>query len=153
MSPEMIQAKVNARNSVNAALLQRASAMRDALIPFVGQKILKTTGELLKKVADALPKTQSTADLLIYYTTGSGYSLRACFRACNFTSGFNAYAEADAYLCDIENGVLKAIYPNETLQTHRTNYTADEVNYLQNEIKATKATLSKLESRLTQIIL
>lgn len=150
MNIENMEAKVKARNQVNEAIMALSPYMRAAVEQFLGQKISKADGTLLKKVAEALPVCPNTPKLFAYYTLGNGYSLRACFRAAvTVTGGGTQYAEADTYLCDVTDGFATKMYPNPT---YRKDFTVQEVLGLKRALAAARDTVSNIESQLTAII-
>ncbi len=150
MNDAHLKCKIIARNRVNQAILDIAPVMRGALAPFVGQKICKVDGSLLQKVRNALPEPPNTVSVFAYYTTGNGYTLRAGFRASQSVPGEGTqYAEADAYLGDIQDGVLIKIYPSAS---YRTDYELAEVKSLQEQLKAAQRTVSTVQSQLSAII-
>lgn len=151
---EITRTQVLARNLLNLAILDWVPAMRQALAPFIGQKICKVDGTLLKKVHEVLPPSVHDIKLQIYYSTGAGYSLTAGFKVgvyCGENQYGWRYAEATVYLCDLANGVMSRLYNFEPLN-YRTDYTLDEVLSLQGSLRTAKEQVSEYQMKLDQIL-
>ena len=151
---DALAAKIDAVNTVHRAGIERAPAMLEALRPFVGCKVLKVDGSLMKAVRAALPEIPSTPALSGHYTTGHGYSIAACFKASTCYADEKArrqdyritqYADATVYLGELSNGVLiKLANP----YVARTDYTRQEIEHARMMLKAARNTISEWESKL-----
>lgn len=145
-----LEAKVAARNRVNALALEMVPTMVEALRPFVGQKMLNQGNVISAKVKLALPAPQSGAQKWFWYQP-SPYSFRVNFKADELYSGnfgeniCAAYAEQSFTIGEIEGQTLKAVCNGHTA---RTDYAVEEVIKARAEIRSAKEALSAAESKL-----
>lgn len=150
--PNQLAAKVAARNKAHAYAREIYPILAEYFRPFVGQKILKADGTLLKKIADGLPVLPDSSHLhQVYQTTGHGYSLSWVIRACeSFKDDSRGYQSCDyydryCYVGDLRDGVLKAISnPPE----YRTDYTEEEVLSKREAYRAAKKAFDEAQSAL-----
>jgi hypothetical protein len=147
-----LQAKIAARNEVNAIANARFADAVAALQPFVGQKVCKVDGSLLAKVEKALTPTEGGrgGEPHTWYSTGHGYSVTLNVKVCTSarTKGdyqIAHYAEDTIYLGDLSNGVLTRLYdaPNR-----RTDYSEDFVRAARLEVEKADKAKREAESKV-----
>lgn len=157
--PTPLAAKVAAANNAHAYALKLYPALADFFADFVGVKIEKVDGTLLKKIADALekvfPETGVPSTRLHVYRHTSNYSLAWTVKACESSPGKNSrpgdeyqianYYEITVYIGDMRDGVLTKISNPPTL---RTDYTVEHVNECFAAVKAAEKALSDARSAL-----
>lgn len=145
-----LEAKVAARNAVNALALEMAPKMIEALKPFVGQKILNQGSVLSAKVKAALPPTEATHERHFWYSP-SEYGVWAHFKTCICSAGNQpdytvaSYAEQAFLIGDIKDHVLTGIRNG---QTARTDFTTEEVRKAREAFKAAQSALDDARSAL-----
>lgn len=141
-----LEGKVAARNRVNREANERVAAMLVALLPFVGQKVCKVTGELLQKVNDSLPQVPNEPNLAIFYSTGHGYSITARFKVSEIVEGGRSvYMEELVYLAELSNGILTKVLEFEP-RTY--NFTAQYVNDARKEIQDAENALTQARHKI-----
>jgi exosome complex RNA-binding protein Rrp4 len=145
-----LEAKVGARNAVNAFALEKVVEMVAALEPFIGQKILNQGDLLSAKVKAALPDTECSVDRHYWYSANR-YSVYANFKTSQCSQSNHpdtqlaGYAEISFCLGEIEGGKLIKVQANHVA---RTDYTVAEVLQARLELKAAQEALSKAQSKL-----
>ena len=147
-----LEAKVAARNQVNALANQLSPSILEALKPFIGTKCFNLGAAMSQKLRKALPELPNTVEASAYYTTGHGYSLAVVFKTSTMYPGrfgdhcVASYAEETVYLVDIElKSMARKLYDFEP---RRTDYTANEVLAARAELKTAKDAVSRAQSKL-----
>lgn len=146
-----LEAKVAARNQVNALALEMAPKMIEALRPFVGQKILNQGDVLSAKVKAALPSGEYTPERHFWYTANK-YALWANFKTCTSSPGHYgdhhvaSYAETSFLIGEMDGHTLKAV---KNGQTARTDFTVEEIQKAREAFKAAQAALDSAQSALS----
>lgn len=148
-----LEAKVGARNQVNALAIQLSPAIFEALKPFVGVKCFNQGNAISEKLRKALPVLPNTVEASAYYTTGHGYSLTVVFKTSTMYPDrtgqhcLASYAEETVYLADIDQRglTISKLYEQAT---RRTDYSADEVKAARAELKLAKDAVSRAQSKL-----
>ena len=122
---------------------------------FVGQKIEKVDGTLLKKIADNLPninQADGRPDGLhvsfMTYRNNSRYTLSYVAKVCVSGSDGCAYHEATAYIGNLEDGVLKDCKFGEP--SYRTDWTPEEVTHGRGLVEKARRELSEAESAIRE---
>lgn len=150
MYERKLAANIAARNRANT----EANRIQAVLIPFfaqyVGQKILKADNSLLAKIK--VPDLGiSTTSLRNYRDSRSNYSLSWEVSANEPDSGdvnghhTVTYANATAYIGELDNGVLKNVAEP---RQHRTDWTEAEIIAAREELKAAQRKVSEAQSKL-----
>jgi len=136
-------AKIEARNKVNSECNRLLPIMIDYFRPFVGKKILIAGNELASKVKDNLPKSE-----LFFYHDRSSYYIYFNLRAESRHADGNGYQRAEQVITigEIKDGVL--IRLNETPQSWRTNYNAEEVIAARKKCEEARDALRQAENGL-----
>lgn len=143
-----LSATVAARNEVNELTNTRYSTIILALAPFIGQRILKVDGTLLKKVKEALPEFDAVQGFgsSSWYSTGHGYSLVLNIKTCHGVEPHGCvYADSTLYLGKLRDGVLEGLYDAPTL---KANFTEQYVIQAREEVKGAEKILREVESKL-----
>lgn len=147
--------KVKAVNLANQYAKVLFHQLNPYFAQFVGQKIEKTDGSLLKKVADNLPninQADGRPDGLhvsfMTYRNNSRYTLSYVAKVCVSGNGHCAYHEATAYIGDMDGGVLKNVKYTEP--EGRTDWTEDEVIRGRGLVEKARRELSDAESHIRE---
>lgn len=146
-----LEAKVAARNQVNALANQLSPAIFEALKPFVGTKCFNQGAAISKKLREALPELPNTIEASGSYTTGHGYSLVVIFKSATYSThneyDRSEYAEETVYLADIgrNDWTMPKLYD---FTPRRVNFTVDEVKTARAELKAAQNLVSAAQSKL-----
>lgn len=150
-----LEAKVSARNRVNAALPIIHTALVKALEPFVGKKVETVHGGLTAKVANVLApvivKLEADLGAFICHSSTS-HSLRFYVKVCEvFPSRYPdtqiaSYAEASLDVAEVPSMVLTELYLQPP--TPRTDYTVDEIIRARADVAAARTALSLAQSKL-----
>lgn len=126
-----LAARVYGVNNAHRVAMLIYPELREALAPFVGQKILKADGTLLKKIAELIPKI-SNYDGISIYKSISDYNINWSVKSCEQSQSRNSYEghtntyyyEIGVYVGDIRDGILIRLYDPPI---HKTDYTVEEV--------------------------
>lgn len=139
-----LQAKIEARNIVNAEHNRLLPLMRAAFAPLVGKKVLKVDGTLLGTLKDVVPACSPV--ILNSYKLGSNYSLAFVVRACvSDTGNVCAYDEATIYVGNLNGQNLESLIEPQYLPT---GYTEQQILDARKAVKEAKEVLSRAESKL-----
>jgi len=156
----VLEAKVAARNKVNALALEMAPKMIATLAPFVGKKIVNQTGGLSAKAKACLPNDNCTNGAQFWYRANN-YSVDACFKVCEISKGrlygqeFNgevsqdcigSYAEQSITLCVVDGLNCERLGPEAHL---RTDYSVAEVQAARIALRAAQNALDEARSNLS----
>ena len=149
-----LEAKVAARNAVNALANQLSPAIFDALRPLVGVKCFNQGQTISEKLRKVLPPLHNEVKASACYTTGHGYSLSVMFKTSTMYPDricgehcCASYAEETVYLADIDRQGLTIAKLYDQF-TRRTDYTVDEVKQARADLKAAQSLVSQAQSRL-----
>lgn len=156
MRNEEINAKVKARNRLNAEIFNIIPDVFTALAPFVGQKIVLASGGLSQKVKHALPKLPNTVGLSAHYNAGR-YSFTVYIKTCEMVNDTTCtYSDRNIYVADVnEAGELIRLHGSVLAKLHEdypTTYSPERVAELEVEIRKAEKHLNSLRSELSQII-
>lgn len=140
-----LAAKVAARNAVNRFANEWYARAAEALKPFIGQKICKVDGTLLKKLKEALLELPNKGFEMSGWYSADRYSLKAYLKACECTNGIANYADTTLYLGDLTDGVLTRLYdaPN-----FKADYTEEFITQTREEIKKAETMMNQAKSKL-----
>ena len=145
-----IETKVAARNEVNTIARAYTAKCRLALAPFIGKKILLSSGGNSAKFTAAAGALN--LPISCYISTGHGYSVTANFRVAKTSDAGTFYAEATLYLFDIDRaGVMVAnpAYDSHVDADHyRTDFDAESIVYARGAVAAARAALQIAERNL-----
>lgn len=139
-----LQAKIEARNIVNAEHNRLLPLMRAAFAPLVGKKVLKVDGTLLGTLKDVVPACSPA--ILNSYKLNSNYSLAFVVRACVSDVGnVCAYDEATIYVGNLDGQNLASLIEPQPLPV---GYTEAQVLAARAELREAQEALRKAESKL-----
>lgn len=145
-----LEAKVVAVNRVHRARNIETAAIRAALVPFIGKKILRAGGSLTEKVKAALPAPGDKIQRWLAHSThGLCFSFKTSVGADEGGGYLIAqYAEAYGYVGTVEGHTLtEAKLSGEPL---RCDYTAEEVRSLRVAAEKAREAVRQAESALQQ---
>ena len=146
-----LEAKVIAHNRANEVANELHPKLVEIFEPYLGQKITKKDGGLLKKIADQLPESRYhdayPSPTVMFYLNNSNYSLSFTVKTCAqiLDSHGCVYAESTVYVGRFQDGEFSEITP---LDTKRTDYNADEVTQLREAYKVAERAARDAESKL-----
>lgn len=148
-----LDAKIAAVNNAH----DYASKLYETLTPFfsqyVGQKIYKGDGTLLKRISDAMPafpETGLSRFQLHTYGDRSDYSLAWTIKTAESVKerdDYNTaiYYETTVYIGDVRDGVLEKI---KIKAPYRSDFTSEEVLSKIQDVKAAEKRLSEAQSAM-----
>ncbi len=147
--PSGLAAKVAAVNRANQVLKDLYPVFVAAFAPFIGSKVVKTNGNLMAKVSEAMPEIIGKPGLQVWIRTGNtGAYLQV--KTWEGYEGIAHYHEVGAYLCGLDISDWQTATP--VIQDHvakvRTNWTAGEVSDLQEALRAAKQAARDAETAL-----
>lgn len=137
-----LTAKVKATNAANKNAMALYAAFAPIAQSFIGRNIFKADGKLTKKFFEALPKLD-----FFFYRYNSNYSLVYIAKESVQVEGHSCciYAEATAYIGDMELTTLKKLLDAPVL---RTDYTVEEIIDLRKIAEKAKKDAQDAESAL-----
>ena len=139
-----LQAKIEARNIVNAEHNRLLPLLRAAFAPLVGKKVLKVDGTLLGTLKDIMPPLSKA--ILNSYKLDSRYSLAFVVRACVSDLGnVCAYDEATVYVGNVNGNILESLIDP---QPRPVGFTEQQVLDARKAVNVAKEALSKAQSDL-----
>lgn len=149
----LLQAKVKARNRLNAIVLKTFPLIVAAVAEFKGEKVKLANGSLSKKFLDKLPKSNETEGYTLLYEC-SVYVIRARWTVTeeyakrNGNFGFTHYETASFLVGDTTDGVLVDSPVYSQTPWVRTDYTEGEVESLRKEISLLERVLTEKKNQL-----
>jgi hypothetical protein len=152
--PVKLVAAITSQNEVNRLVNVWTPVLRDVMRPFVGKKIFNADGSKTKKVTEALNGILPDVTPGFRYSLYSGGALGYHFYVSTFyaypgeTHGSSIQKSAFLYIGEIEfnSNVLKEISSLES--NLKTDWTAEEILNLRNELSAAKDAVNKIQSKL-----
>lgn len=149
-----LAAKIAARNLANQTAMDLFPQMAEALKPFVGQKVCKVDGTLLKKVNEALPKGTNTVQTRGYYSVDD-YTLAFRLTTTEHNKARDwtpetqyqhpQSADRTLFLGHLRDGVLTELYD---AQTFKTDYTEDFVVQTRKAVREAETALNQVRNSL-----
>lgn len=140
-----LQAKIEARNIVNAEHNRLLPLLRAAFAPLVGKKVLKADGTLLGALKGIVPPCSPA--ILNSYKLNSNYSLAFVVRACVHDVGnVCAYEEATIYVGNLNGNILESLIDPQYLPY---DYSEAQVLAVRERVRQAREALSKAESALS----
>ena len=148
-----LQAKIVARNRAGEVANELYPKFLAIFKPLAGQKVCKVDGTFTKKVDEQLPPSNYPdkwpKPTVMYYRSRSDYTVSFTVKTCaDDGQGSCAYEEVTVYVCDLENGVVKADGRWYDPPNCRTDYNADEVKRLRADYEAKKKVADDARSAL-----
>lgn len=143
--PSALAAKVAAVNNANRYANALHPLLTEALAPFIGCKVIKVDGSLLKTIQAALPTFPNTVPLSVYRGS-SGYSLYWVVKTCEGIAPHGCvYHEVSVYVGKLNGQTLES-WDGCKWEPHRTDWTPDEVAELREKAEKAKRAASDAES-------
>lgn len=155
-----LEAKIAARNKVNALALEMAPKMIAALAPFVGKKIINQGGGLAAKVRACLPDDPCTPSVSWWYSANN-YSVSVNFKVCEHSKGTRYGKEWNGEICQgcignyMETHITLAVVDGNNLERlgpepHlRTDYTGEAIQAARVALRAAQSALDDARSNLS----
>lgn len=149
---QQLHAKVKAVNKANKRANELFAELTAIFAPLVGQQLKKASGDLLAKVEKLLPKMENTVGLMIY-RLDSRYTLGWVVKVCEQVDERTClYHETTCRVGEVSDGVLKQVYglgdPSKVENELRTDFTFEEVNQMQQDVKLAKRNYETLKEGL-----
>jgi hypothetical protein len=150
-----LQTKVKAVNTANRYANLIYPALHEFFKLYVGQKIEKQDGTLLKKIADTVPvikiddKIEDGYNIsFMMFRNTSNYTISYTAKVCVSGHGECCYHSVSVYIGDMKCGVLENV--KYEAPNHRTDYTSEEITGVRKQIQETKKVVSSLESKICE---
>jgi hypothetical protein len=148
---KQLDAKIAARNKLNAAINANLPRMIATLIPLIGKKIQKTDGTILEKIKPILPIEGESvkAENVTWHYSIQGRDFKVFFKihtSFNERQYERQYDEATFYIAKLDGGILKEVC--EDREPLRTDFSAQTIQRLRNEVKEARRVLHDKESEL-----
>lgn len=147
--------KVKAVNTANMYAKSIYPTLHTYFKQYVGEKIEKVDGSLLKKVKDNIPNIDMDKCVedgcnisFTAYRQTSNYSLSYVAKVCVSNGDGCAYHSSTVYIGEMNNGVLENVNYEEP--TGRTDYTAEEIVDARKKIEDAKKVVSELERAVNE---
>lgn len=147
MNKEILETRVNGVNRANKYGNELYHILRKVFKPFIGQKVIRKTGGLMKKIQNIIDSLDlpSGIPLQVYRNSFSDYSLAYTVKTCETSNCRAYYHEISVYIGNLENGILKDMnYPFPDFKTDYKAETIIEKRKLYKELKE-KADRAKSE--------
>ena len=144
----VLEAKVAARNCVNAAAMKLAPGMLAELAPFMGKKLLNQGSHPSEKAAAKMPKDNQCQGLQWWYRASGDWlycNLKATAHYPSRSGDYDCatYAETRICLAKVDGNVLVALEP---LPVFRVDYSTEEVREAREALKKAQAIKREAES-------
>jgi hypothetical protein len=152
--PSLLHAKVAAYNRLHQKANELFPILKALFEPYLGQKVLKSDGELLKKIKESLPKVEGQS-----IKASSGFRFnhsKSCYSLyfqlhceemgySHANHSYPAYVDASLYIGDISGDELTKLAepPN-----FRADYDVDTILALRVETERLKRLAQETESKL-----
>lgn len=147
---DRLRARVEARNLAGAEVNRIRPLLREFFAAYVGKKVLKADGSLLKSIEDALKSSgifrETDRRLQVYRSTSNNYSLSWVSRACVNIDGEVAYEESWVYIADLDGTEIRCLSNDHG--DERTDFTVEEVKRLRADYEAKKKIADDAKSAL-----
>ena len=142
-----LEAKVTAANKTRTCAKAVFHLLAPIFLPFVGQKILKKEGGLLKKLYDMVEQLNlSSEQSLSIYRYSSSYSLAWTVQSCVIDEkGHARYDSVTVYIGKLDHGTLVEM---EKPPSFKTDFTVEQVLKGREELKKAKELVSKAEEKI-----
>jgi len=147
MSNPKLEARVRGVNRANEVANALYHDLRRVLEPFMGQKVVKAEGGLMKKVQDAIATLQlpSTPQLHVYRYQ-SDYSLVWTVKTCESIPSHTYYHETSVYVGELaHHQTLSKWYDPPK---HRTDYNVSEIQAARDAFKDAEKAFETARSAL-----
>lgn len=144
MNNEILETRVKGVNNAHQYGNELYHILVKVFKPFIGQKVIRKTGGLIKKIQDIIDSLDlpHSVPIQVYRKSYSDYSLSYVVKTCQTLNQTAYYYEVSVYIGNIENGILKDInYPFPDFKTDFKAKTIQENRKLYKELqeKADKA--------------
>lgn len=141
-----LEARVHGVNAANECANKLWSQLVPVFKQFVGTKILKADGTLLKKVQECVDALDLPHENKLHvYRSSSIYSLNYVVKTCEVSDKCAHYYEQAVYIGEIRDGVLVDISKEVK---HKTDYTVAEIIEARLAYKAAKKAADEAKSAL-----
>ncbi len=142
----LLKARIAARNAVHARIKELAPKFFEAIRSLVGTKVKLANGYQSKAFVKAIEHLKTPGD----YWGEFHHSLFKVFRECRQIENSVAYEEENLYLGDLDDGVLvNTVYADKFDPKHfRSDYTIEEVETIQEQIKQKEEEISNLKNQM-----
>lgn len=140
-----LEYKVDLVNRVNQAANEYQDAILERASKYVGCKILKVDGSLLKSVKDDLSSVPVPDGVSIWFDA-SHYSLWGKMKGHVNAECHTIYHDANIYIGQNRDGVMYEL--NRHRDIRKTDYTADMVRKIRLEIDRVSSELRDLEQQV-----
>ena len=150
VDPEHLALEVQHRNEVNHWANVLRDTIKEVLVPYGGNKVIKLTPYKgwIKKLADQLKGIYFPENYTLVYNFSSDYTVYAELNTHYLVPGSNWSRRVTQrlYICSIVDLThLEEVRPCELF---RTDYTVDEIVSAREEIRSLESRVSELKSQI-----
>lgn len=146
--------KVAAKNKINSFINEKMHTVSDYFKPYVGKKIVITTGDFIKKIADTIPnKSHSGGEHFEephFYIAASRYSLILKVSMSYYRNDDKNLVDSmndEIYIGELDSGVLLMLNELDTRQ-RKVGYSVEEIIETRKQLEIASLQKQTLESKL-----
>lgn len=140
-----LEIKVDLVNRVHAAANEYQARLLDHVVKYVGSKIIKADGSLLKSVKTDLDSVPVPDGVQVWFDPGYS-SLFARVKGCDSSGRFAQYHEASVFVGSHRDGVLYDL--NHHRDELPTGFTVEKVQETRQRVAKLSAQVRSLERQL-----
>lgn len=146
--------KVAAKNKLNTAVNELMQVASDYFKPYVGKKIVTTTGDFIKKISDSIPNKNHSGGANYeephFYITASRYSLILKVSMSYYRNDDKNLVDSmndEVYIGEMDSG--KLLMMNDlTSRQRKVDYSVDEIIEARNQLQVANLVKQTLECKL-----
>lgn len=155
-----LSAKVAAINRANAEVKRLFPILNAAFAPFIGQKVVSKSGDVLKTVSKAMPALPNMPGLQVWLKTGNTgvyvnvktWESSPCVSVMGnpMAGEVASYHETGFYLCgiDVQDWQTARAISQDWVKELRTDWSAEEVTKLRSDYERAERAASEAKSAL-----
>lgn len=149
-----IESKIHTRNLVNAEANKLRALITDALADKVGEKVIKFTPHKtwtvkIRKIIDDIISESEANGFRVWFQFSVNWVWLCIDKTYKINDSVRGYVKQEAFLCNLNGDILVA--DDRKTCDYRTDYTLDEYNSAQAEIKELEDKLSALKSQIREL--
>lgn len=149
-----IERKIQTRNLVNAEANKLYSLINEALADKVGEKVIKFTPYKtwtvkIRKIIDDIISESESNGFRIWFQFGLDWAWLCIDKTYRINDSVCDYVKQEVFLCKFNSDILVA--DDRKTCEFRTDYTLNEYDSAQAEIKELESKLSALKSQIREL--
>lgn len=150
-----IENKIHTRNLVNAEANKLRALITDALADSVGKKVVRFTPckswtTKIRKTIDEIVSGSEANGFRVWFQFSVNWVWLCIDKTYKIDNSVRGYVKQEVFLCNLNGDILVA--DDRKTCDYRTNYTLDEYNSAQAEIKSLEDRLSALKSQIRELL-